>query len=334
MKKIISLCSIAVLLLLHANVFAQNDNDNDGKKTKYEFVKNKSFSKSYDLGNDKVNIQNSFGKVEVKTWSKNEVKVDVAIEVSSNVEATAQKIIDGINITSGNSSSEVWFKTDNKGNNSKGDKTTMNIDYVVYMPASNPLKLSNEFGPTIIPDFKGEVDLSSKFGSLKAGTLSNIKNVNVEFGKGNFESVGSGNISVKYSKAEFSRLTGNVKLNFEFCGSSRVNFDNSATSVDIKASYSTINVKPAGDPSASYDISTSFGSLKNRTAIKFDGGDDDNGKNREPKFDYRYTGKSGSGNIPVKISSSFSKIILGEPADDDMKKDKDKSKNKDKSRTT
>ena len=212
MKKILSLCS-ALILLCQVSLFAQDDNDNknDNKeKKKYEFVKTKSFSKSYNLSSDKVSIQNSFGSVEIKTWSKNEVKVDVAIEVSSNVETLAQKIIDGININSG-SSNGVWFKTENKGtNNNNGEKSTMSIDYVVYLPASNPLKVSNEFGKTIIPDYSGEVELTSKFGSLTTGTLSNNKSISVEFGKANLGSVANGNVTVKYSKAVLGKLVGNL----------------------------------------------------------------------------------------------------------------------------
>jgi hypothetical protein len=331
MKKILSLCS-ALLLLCQVSLFAQNDNDNknDNKeKKKYEFVKTKSFSKSYNLSSDKVSIQNSFGSVEIKTWSKNEVKVDVAIEVSSNVETLAQKIIDGININSGNSNG-VWFKTENKGtNNNNGEKSTMSIDYIVYLPASNPLKVINEFGATIIPDYSGEVDLTSKFGSLKAGTLSNNKSISVEFGKANLEGIANGNVSVKYSKAEIGKLAGNIKMNFEFCSATKMNFDNNVTGLTVKASYSTVSLRPMGEPSVSYSISTSFGSFKNRTSIKFDGGDDDS--DHGPKFDFNYNGKSGSGSIPVKITSSFGKIILGEPTAEDIK---EKDKNKSKSKTT
>jgi hypothetical protein len=80
--------------------------------------------------------------------------------------------------------------------------------------------------------------------------------------------------------------------------------------------------------SASYNISTSFGSFKNTTDIKFTS-DEDAGKDRGPKFDYEYSGKSGNGNIPVKVKSSFGKIIVGEASEEDMKsKDKNKTKTK------
>ena len=334
MKKILQLFSLALpLFLLQQNIFAQNDNDNkNDNQKKYEFVKNKSVNKSYNVSSsDKLKIENSFGDVNVHTWNKNEIKVDVSIEVSANTEALAQKMIDRISVADSKSGSDISFKTSMKDiNNSKGEKSTMKINYEISMPASNPLHLSNEFGATVIPDFKGEVDLNSKFGSLTTGDLTNVKVVNVEFGKAKIESASGGSVSIKYSSAEIGKLVGNVKLNLEFSSATKINIDNSLTGLDAKVSYSTVNFKPAGNLSASYDISTSFGSFKNRTDIKFDG-DEDNKDDHGPKFDHNYNGKAGSGSVPVKIKSSFGKVILGEPAADDMK---DKEKNKSKTRTT
>lgn len=330
MKKMIRLFSVVLLLsLLEQNIFAQNDNNNNNDNNKkYEFVKNKAVNKSYNVSSsDKLKIQNSFGKVDVHTWNKNEIKVDVTVEVSANSEALAQKIIDGINIEDTKSGGDISFKTSMKGvNNSKGEKSTMKVNYDISMPAGNPLQISNEFGGTVLPDFKGEVDLSSKFGSLTTGALGNVKSVNVEFGKAKIESITNGPVTIKYSSADIGKLAGNIKLNLEFSSATKINIDNSLTGLDAKVAYSTVNFKPTVELSASYTISTSFGDFKNRTNVKFDGDDEDK-NDRGPKFDHSYNGKSGNGSVPVKIKSSFGSVILGEPTAEDMKgKDKKKQK--------
>ena len=337
MKKIIRLFSVALpLFLLQQNLIAQNDNDNDNKNEKnkkYEFVKNKSVNKSYSVvASDKLTISNSFGGVEVHTWNKNEIKVDITIEASSNVESAAQKIIDGITIEDSKNGGDINFKTSIKStNNGKGEKSTMKVNYDISMPASNPLHITNEFGSIVVPDFKGEVALMSKFGSLETGTLSNVKTIDVEFGSAKIESA-NGPVSIKYSSGEIGKLVGNVKLDIEFSSVIKINLDNNLTGLDAKVSYSTVNFRPAGDLSASYKIATSFGDFKNRSNVKFDGDDDKDDKDgRGPKFDHIYEGKSGSGTVPVKIKTSFGKVILGEPNADDMKA---KEKNKSKSRTS
>src|SRR5689334_11582232 len=130
MKKILRLFSLALpLFLLQQNIFAQNndnDNKNDNQK-KYEFVKNKSVNKSYNVSSsDKLKIENSFGDVNVHTWNKSEIKVDVTIEVSANTEALAQKMIDRISVEDSKSGGDISFKTSMKDiNNTKGEKSTM-----------------------------------------------------------------------------------------------------------------------------------------------------------------------------------------------------------------
>ena len=326
MKKMIKPFKIILplLLLVQLSLFAQNDNEN---KKKYDFVKTKSVNKSYNVSSsDKLNIKNSFGKVEVHTWNRNEIKVDVKIEVFANTSDLAQKVLDKISVKDEQNGREISFETSMKNiNNSKGEKSSMSIDYNIYMPASNPLQINNEFGATIVPDYKGEVDLTSKFGSLTTGNLPNVKKINVEFGKGDFKDITDGSVSVKYSKAQFAKLSGKVELSLEFCSGIVMNLDNSLGSLNVKASYSTVNLKPASGLSASYTINTSFGSLKNRTGIKFESDEDKDSKG--PKFDYQYSGKTGSGAAQIKVKTSFGNVILGEPQPDDMK-EKSKSKSK------
>lgn len=326
MIKIKILCSLLIALSIQAISFAQDDDDHPKK---YQFVKTKAVNKTYTVGQgDKFSVVNSFGKVEIHTWNKNEIKVDVAVEVTANKESLAQKIVDGISISEKQSGGDISFKTTMKGvSNNKNDKSTMEVNYSIYMPETNELHLSNEFGPTTIPDFKGRVDLTSKFGSITTGNLSSVKSILVEFGKGDFESISNGDITIKFSSASLGRLSGNTKLKLEFCGATKVNLDNALASLDVNASYSTVNLKPANTLSASYKIATSFGSFKNTTGIKFNS-DEDDGQDG-PRFDYKYEGKSGNGNVPVKIKTSFGKVILGEASEEDMKDgDKEKPKRK------
>lgn len=338
MKKIIRKFSLVLpfVFFLQPVLHAQNDNDNDhdnenhNKKEKYEFVKKKAVNKSYNVSSsDKLNIQNSFGTVEIKTWDKNEIKVDVSVEVSANTEALAQKILDRISISDAQSGKEISFKTSMKDiNNTKGDKSTMAINYSISMPAVNPLQVKNEFGTTTIPDYRGEVDLTSKFGKLNTGNLYDVKNIVVEFGKANLGNIPGGSVTIKYSSATLSKLSGAIKMNVEFSSKVILSLDNNLTSFDLKTSYSTINLKPLSDLPASYAISTSFGSFKNKTAVKFNSDEDDD-DDHGPKFDHEYMGKSGSGNIPVKVKSSFSTIILGDATAEELKgKEKNKSKSK------
>jgi hypothetical protein len=96
MKKIWNLFSL--LLLLQVNLAAQNNNGNEDRK-KYEFAKTKTYSKSYTVSaSDKLDIKNRFGGVEIRTWNKSEIKVDVAIKTTAENELWAASVLDDIQV--------------------------------------------------------------------------------------------------------------------------------------------------------------------------------------------------------------------------------------------
>ena len=324
MKNIIKVFSILIILLvLQQNVFAQLDSSNFSSK-RYNFIKNKSINKLYTVSSsDKLTIKNIFGNVNVHTWAKNEIKVDITIEVTGNTEKIAQKISDIFKVKEYRSGSDISLTTYNEGTyNTMGQKSSVKVNYEISMPSSNPLKITNEFGSTILPDYNGEVDLTNKFCSFTTGNLSNVKSINIESVTAKIESITNGSVKIRSSLADIGKLSGEVKLDVGISdNATKINIDKSLVSLDASVSYATLILKPVGDLPASYNISTSFGSFRNRTNTKFDW--DDNGNyngNRGMNFNLIYTGKSGSGNIPVRVQCNSGDIVLGEPTLSDIKK--------------
>lgn len=273
--------------------------------------KTRSYSKSYTVSStDGITIDNRFGETRLETWANNEVKVDVQIKVIASNDDRAQSLMDDIDIEDGKSGNGVYFRTNihSHNNNGKGH-TEMHIDYVVHLPANNPLQLNTQFGDTYMPDYNGPISIENKFGSLKAGKLANVKDFDLEFGKAEVESVNNGKLLIKYSTFTVTKISGDIDARLEFSETTKLNIDNSMKSLSIYNSYSTVKITTSKDISARFDISTHFGDFKNRTdfSIKSDADDDDS---RGPKFDYHYTGSAGSGNIPIKVKANFGSTTL------------------------
>jgi len=321
--------SILIALLLVVTSFALANNDPLIEKTK-------SYSKSYNISNkDKINIENSFGEMKLITWAKNEIKVDVTITAKGGTEERAQQILDHISIEDGKNNSGVFFKTkmdENKKNWNKGDKgykdEGMHIDYVVYLPASNPLDVQNSFGPMIIPDYNGEASISSKFGSLTAGKISNAKLVSVEFGHGEIESINNGKLSIQFSRATINKISGFVKAELQHSSGIKLIIDNGIRELTINNSFSTLYLDVNKNLGASFDLYTNFGSITNKTDFGI-AEEKSSDESRGPKFDHRYSGKVGNGNAVIKLKSEFGNTIVGH--DLEMKAE-EKSKGKGKTR--
>ena len=318
---------IALLLLVTSFAWATNDP---------LVEKTKSYSKSYNISNkDKITIENSFGVMKLNTWAKNEIKVDVTITAKGGTDERAQQILDHITIEDGKNNSGVFFKTkmdENKKNWNKGDKgykdEGMHIDYVVYLPATNPLDVQNSFGPMTVPDYNGEASISSKFGSLTTGKIANAKLVSIEFGHGEIESINNGKLSIQFSRATINKISGSVKADFQHSSGIKLIVDNGIRELTINNSFSTLYLDVNKNLGASFDLYTNFGSITNKS----DFGIEEEKKSDEshgPKFDHRYSGKAGNGNAVIKLKSEFGNTIVGH--DLEMKAE-EKSKGKGKTR--
>ena len=301
--------------------------------------KRKSYSKSYPLGSgDKVRLNNQFGEMKIIPWDKNEIKVDITIVTKASTDEYAQKIMDHISIEDGKNGSTVFFKTkmsgnDNDNHRDKKDKSeykeqSMKIDYAVYMPVSTTLDASNQFGPMIVPDYRGNLNIESKFGSLTAGKLTNVEEVDVEFGKATIESVTGGRVTIKFSSGEVKNLYGDVDMRIEFCGKLKVGINNSVKDFDLRTSYSTVYLDATNDLSAAFDIRTSFGDFNNKTSFTIKEDRDDDDDRHGPKFDKNFKGNAGNGSNQIKIRSEFGEVILGHNLQVDFSEKNDKKKEK------
>jgi hypothetical protein len=300
MRRTIKICSVLFLLFAITTSAAHADNLDEKRKT---------YSKSYPLRNDqKVRISNQFGKVDVKTWNRDEVKVDVTIIAFSENERIAQSILDNITIESSDGN-PISFTTRSQGNTKgHGKKSTMEINYTVYMPATNPLEIRNEFGNTNLPDWQGEINIKQSFGAVTTGKLQKVKDISVEFGSLVSSAINDGRIRISYSDVKIDNLSGTISSTIDFSKGSRLGFNDDLEKLDMKLSYSDIAINVSTKLSTTINVKTSFGSLKNNSKV------DIVNKTKEnkygPTFDKVYSGTQGSGKAAVTINSSFGDITF------------------------
>lgn len=317
----------ALFLLISVVAFA-GDGD-------FKSEKKKTYSKSYNVSSsDRIRFDNRFGEIKISTWDKNEVKVDITMTGKANSDDVAQEVLDRISIEDGKDGPGVYFRTkisERKWpNGSKYNNTGFSINYVVYMPAKNPLLVENEFGKTILPDYSGEVTVNQKFGALIAGKLSNTKRIHIEFGGGSaIESINGGDLDLRFSRTLVNKVEGNVKAFFEHCGEVKLVLDNSLTELKLTNNFTQVHLDVSKSLSASFKIHTNFSELDNNTAfsIKEEG---DGESRRGPKFDHDYSGKAGNGGTVIRINSEFGNISIGHNISFDPTEKDEKNKNKNK----
>ena len=332
MKKIHVQFKYVILIgLLLPGVIAQ------AQKKKYEFAKDRTISQTYPAGSgDKLSINNQFGDVVVKTWSRNEVKVDIKIEVSSTVKEDADEMYERIDVKHGKDGNAIYFKTSMNKNESKGEKNkhsgshsnSISINYEVSMPANLAFDVENKFGKTTIPDYQGKIDIDQQFGDLVTGKLSQPGKVEVKFGSATIENAANGKFNFQFvsNAAIIKNATGTLDVRVQHCKNNGVIiYAANASAIEVDAQHSDVAIVLPKDASANFSVDTHFGSFKNNSsfAIKKEGDDNDD-KRHGPRFNHSYKGSSGQGKAKINLDGNFTDFLITHEAPP-MKEKKEKT---------
>ncbi|HEY4196401.1 MAG TPA: hypothetical protein VGM63_12750 [Mucilaginibacter sp.] len=300
----------------------------------------KSYSKSYPVdANDKLVIDNKYGKVTINTWNKNEIKVDVQIKGDASNDDTAQKMIDAVNISDskdgnvvtfktnfGNSSSSIWNLFNNMNNHHK-----VEINYTVYMPSTIALDMRNRYGSVVLPSLSGKVVLDNAYGSLTAKALTNPSNelnfryyevnieelnggdLNLSYGSLKLGNVGKLEADVKYAPIDIGKLASSGSFNVKYGGGIKINeISKALKNLDINSTYSSVNIGLKGDESFDFDVTVKYNSFnydENRVKVTSKSPSDET-RGYKPTKNYKgYVGNSNS-NCKININSTYQSVKL------------------------
>ncbi|WP_426669925.1 hypothetical protein ACPPVU_01525 [Mucilaginibacter sp. McL0603] len=344
LERLGSIISSNVNNIVHSVTVSIGDNDSDGEvmiiQSGSAEEKIKTYSKSYSVdANDRLEISNKYGRVNVNTWNKNEVKVDVQIKGDASDNETAQKMIDAISISDNKSGDVVSFST-NFGNgsssiwnnlfNNMNDHHKVEVNYTVYMPSTMSLSLSNKYGAVVLPSLSGKVSIDNSYGSLTAKALTNTSNeFNVRYYEVNIEELAGGSINlgygslklgnvgrleanVSYAPIDIGKLTTSGSINAKYGGGIKINeISKGLKSLDINGKYSSVNIGLRGDESFDFDITVRYGSFNyDDNRLKVTSKSPDDSKGFHPTKSYRgYMGNSNSNN-KITINSTYQSVKI------------------------
>ncbi|MCC8425082.1 hypothetical protein [Mucilaginibacter sp. UR6-11] len=252
--------------------------------------KSKTFTKSYPVDvNDKLQIDNRYGKITVNTWNKNEVKVDVDIKAYANDDADAQKLLDQTTINSSKEDNTVAFTTAiDRGESSWWGTMSQNgkvikvhkviINYTVYMPAKNALTINNRYGAVSLPNLDGKLNISNSYGGLVAKALTNADNVivvrygdaniasltgsklNVAYGSLDLTSCDNVDATLSYSPAKIGKLSSSGTFNVRYGNGLEISdVGKNLKTLNITSAYAPVKLGSLNDINADFDVTVHYG---------------------------------------------------------------------------
>lgn len=266
---------IAVLLLLIPSIAIANPVAEKMMSTKEKSI-NKSFAVS---STATLKVNNSYGNIDVVTWDENRIDFDITVKVTGNNAEKVQEKIDGINVEFSATNDLVSAITHIKKNKSswwnwgKNTSIQLEINYVIKIPISNHVDLSNNYGTINLDRLEGVAKINCDYGKITTKELM-ADNNDIRFDYSSncyFEYIKSGTITADYSgftvaktkdidvNADYTKsiieVAENVKYNCDY-GSLKV--DN-VNNVKGDGDYLTLRL---GNVFKNVKIDASYGSLK------------------------------------------------------------------------
>jgi len=169
----------------------------------------KEFNKEYNVNdNSALELDNRYGDIVVESSQTDKVIINVKVTVRYPNQERAEKLLGYIDVQFSEEENNIKAKTviDDKFSFTGwgGDSRRFTIDYLVKMPPSLSLSLSNRYGDTDLDDLTGFVNLDIKYGNLTAGKLSRgnekpISKLSLAYGKATIDEAGWLDATIRYS---------------------------------------------------------------------------------------------------------------------------------------
>lgn len=272
---------LTLLLLLLAPLAAM------AGPVKGKYTKSKTLSRAFPLSaSGNLEMDNSFGNITITTWDENRVSFEIKVTVSGNDKDEVEERLHSIDVDFTNSANSITARTDSEGYKKKksswwslltggnaNDNQNIEINYIVKMPMTASLDVSNDYGAVVLDRLQGRAVISCDFGRLDIGELMHADNV-LKFDYTNNSTIDfmkSGTI-----KADFSDFTLQRAENIDFNGDytkakfdlvKQLNFNSDFSTItteesaviDGRGDYSTLRI---GNVLESVNLSTNFGTIK------------------------------------------------------------------------
>lgn len=206
---------LLLLLFIPATLFAT-------EKKKWAYEESKTISKQFDVNSDALlSISNKYGNVDIASWNENRVSIEVTITVKGNKESKVLDRLEQIDVEFDASRSHVSAKTLIEKSSiwswGNSNSLSMEINYLVKMPLSNNLNVSNDYGSISLNDLDGSANINCDYGQINIGELRNVNNsINMDYtNKSSIEYLKNGVINADYTTLHVEK-GGNIVLNADY----------------------------------------------------------------------------------------------------------------------
>jgi len=242
------------------------------------------------LKNEKLAITNEYGDVEIRTWEKKQVQINITIVAEAKTKMAAKKLAERVMIKDTRDNGEITCATYIEGTDTAtvskdtGAFEKCTVTYMVYLPADLALKIKDQFGNIKMGDFAGHLEIDEKFGDVTAGSLKFIDTLHLELGSMYIKNIYNGKLAAKgFGAIKIDTISGDVHTTFSAGKIVDIGLINGSYTFSIDAdNIRGINLNCAKALLANITINTKLTKFINESALVMTEVDNPE-KDRQPK---------------------------------------------------
>ncbi|WP_210521035.1 hypothetical protein [Hymenobacter terricola] len=150
-------------------------------------------------------LDTRYGRVQINTWNKKEIKVDAELVARSETDAGARQVLDALGVQwleydckTGGVAVSTQFGPALRG---RAGGCRYEVNYTVWLPRTTALRVYNSFGEVnLTGDVSGPTELAVEYGALRTGRLDGPRNL-IRIGNGECHIAFAGRASIDASYA-------------------------------------------------------------------------------------------------------------------------------------
>jgi hypothetical protein len=177
--------------------------------TDQKHKKSKKIYKTFVVNEDAlVAITNKYGNLQITTWNKNKVEIEVTITVKGDHSEDVERKLEKIQVEFDASKSKVEATTIFEQSKSRwswwsgNNNLSYKVNYLVKMPESNSVELNNDYGNIYLDKLSGKAAINCDYGKIELGELhANNNRIRLDYASSSsIDFMKSGTINADYSK--------------------------------------------------------------------------------------------------------------------------------------
>ena len=176
-------------------------------------------------------LDTRYGRVQVSTWSKSEIKVEAELVARAETDAGARQVLEALDVQwldydarTGGVAVSTQFGPELRG---RAGGCRYQVNYTVWLPRTTALRLYDSFGDvTLNNDLRGNTELAVEYGTLRTARLEGPRNL-VRIANGDCRIAFAGRASIDASYAQLRLDEG--------------------TTIDLRNNYSDVEIGTVQD---------------------------------------------------------------------------------------